>query len=51
MKKIEQSSGRTVEATRTVDPKLIGGIVLQVGSHRLDASVARPPRTVYDTNS
>ena len=39
VKKIEQSSGRTVEATRTVDPKLIGGIVLQVGSHRLDASV------------
>ena len=39
VKKIEQSSGRTVEATRTVDPGLIGGIVLQVGSHRLDASV------------
>ena len=37
--RIEQASGRTVEATRTVDPKLIGGIVLQVGSHRLDASV------------
>ena len=39
VKKIEQSSGRTVEATRSVDPELIGGIVLQVGSHRLDASV------------
>ena len=39
VQKIEQSSGRTVEATRSVDPKLIGGIVLQVGSHRLDASV------------
>ncbi len=39
VKKIEQSSGRTVEATRAVDPRLIGGIVLQVGSHRLDASV------------
>ena len=39
VEKIEQSSGRTVEATRTVDPTLIGGIVLQVGSHRLDASV------------
>jgi F-type H+-transporting ATPase subunit delta len=36
---IEQASGRKVEATRTVDPDLIGGIVLQVGSHRLDASV------------
>ncbi|MGH3072708.1 MAG: ATP synthase F1 subunit delta [Gaiellaceae bacterium] len=39
VEQIEQSSGRTVEATRTVDPSLIGGIVLQVGSHRLDASV------------
>ena len=36
---IEQASGRTVEATRTVDPSLIGGIVLQVGSHRADGSV------------
>ena len=39
VKKIEHSSGRTVEATRSVDPALIGGIVLQVGSHRLDGSV------------
>ena len=38
-KKIEKSSGRSVEATRKVDPALIGGIILQVGSHRLDASV------------
>jgi F-type H+-transporting ATPase subunit delta len=37
--KIEQASGRTVEATRTVDPTLIGGIVLQAGSLRVDASV------------
>jgi len=39
LEKIEQSSGRSVEATRRVDPRLIGGIVLQVGSHRLDASI------------
>jgi F-type H+-transporting ATPase subunit delta len=39
LRQIEQASGRKVEATRTVDPDLIGGIVLQVGSHRLDASV------------
>jgi F-type H+-transporting ATPase subunit delta len=39
LKQIEQASGRKVEATRAVDPDLIGGIVLQVGSHRLDASV------------
>jgi F-type H+-transporting ATPase subunit delta len=39
VQKIEETSGRTVEATRTVDPALIGGIVLQVGSQRVDASV------------
>ena len=39
LQEIEQASGRKVEATRSVDPALIGGIVLQVGSHRLDASV------------
>jgi F-type H+-transporting ATPase subunit delta len=37
--KIEKSSGRTVEATRSVDPDLIGGMILQAGSHRVDASV------------
>jgi F-type H+-transporting ATPase subunit delta len=37
--KIEQASGRRVEATRSVDPSLIGGIVLQAGSFRADASV------------
>jgi F-type H+-transporting ATPase subunit delta len=36
---IESASGRKVEATRTVDPKLIGGIVLQAGTLRVDASV------------
>ena len=36
---IEKASGRRVEATRKVDPDLIGGIVLQAGSFRLDASV------------
>jgi F-type H+-transporting ATPase subunit delta len=39
VRKIEQASGRTVEATRKVDPNLIGGIVLQAGSLRVDASV------------
>jgi F-type H+-transporting ATPase subunit delta len=37
--KIEQASGRSVEATRKVDPSLIGGLVLQAGSLRVDASV------------
>jgi F-type H+-transporting ATPase subunit delta len=36
---IEKASGRKVEATRRVDPDLIGGLVLQAGSLRLDASV------------
>jgi len=36
---IEKKSGRKVQASRTVDPDLIGGIVLQAGSMRLDASV------------
>jgi F-type H+-transporting ATPase subunit delta len=36
---IERASGRTVEATRAVDADLIGGIVLQAGSLRVDASV------------
>ena len=37
--KIEQASGRTVEATRSVDPDLIGGMILQAGSLRVVASV------------
>ena len=36
---IEKASGRTIEATRTVDPSIIGGIVLQIGSHLADGSV------------
>jgi F-type H+-transporting ATPase subunit delta len=36
---IEKSADRKVEATRLVDPSLIGGLVVQAGSVRLDASV------------
>jgi F-type H+-transporting ATPase subunit delta len=36
---IEQASGRKVEATRRVDPDLIGGIVLRAGTLQVDASV------------
>ena len=36
---IEQAAGRKVEATRTVDPSILGGIVLQAGSYLADASV------------
>lgn len=40
LQQIEKASGRAVDATRKVDPSLVGGIVLQVGSLRLDASVS-----------
>jgi F-type H+-transporting ATPase subunit delta len=36
---IEKASGRKVDATRAVDPDLIGGIVLKVGSFLADGSV------------
>jgi F-type H+-transporting ATPase subunit delta len=39
VKQIEEASGRRVEATRVVDPDIIGGIVVQAGSVRADASV------------
>jgi F-type H+-transporting ATPase subunit delta len=39
VKTIEKASGRSVEATRSVDPGIIGGIVLEIGSHRADGSV------------
>jgi ATP synthase F1 delta subunit len=39
VKRIEDASGQRVEATRKVDPNLIGGLVLQAGSLRVDASV------------
>ena len=37
--RIEDASGRKVQASRSVDANLIGGLVLQAGSLRLDASV------------
>jgi F-type H+-transporting ATPase subunit delta len=39
VEQIERASGRPVDATRRVDPDLLGGVVLQVGSLRLDASL------------
>jgi F-type H+-transporting ATPase subunit delta len=39
VRQIEDASGRRVEASRRVDPSIIGGIVVQAGSQRLDASV------------
>jgi F-type H+-transporting ATPase subunit delta len=39
VRSIEGTLGRPVDAHRSVDPALVGGVVLQVGSVRLDASV------------
>ena len=39
VKQIEDASGRKVEAERTVDPGLIGGLVLKVGTLEVDSSV------------
>lgn len=39
VRQIEEAAGRKVEAARIVDPELIGGLVLQAGSLRLDGSV------------
>jgi F-type H+-transporting ATPase subunit delta len=39
VEQIEQASGRRVEANRTVDPDLIGGLVLKVGTLEVDSSV------------
>jgi len=37
--RIGKASGRKVRASRSVDPDLVGGLVLAVGSRRLDASI------------
>jgi F-type H+-transporting ATPase subunit delta len=39
LEQIERTSGRKIVATRSVDPNLIAGFVLQAGSMRVDASV------------
>jgi F-type H+-transporting ATPase subunit delta len=50
--RIEKASGRKVEAQRQVDTNLIGGIVLEAGSLRADASVrGRLDRLALDLGS
>jgi F-type H+-transporting ATPase subunit delta len=39
VERIGKASGRKVRASRAVDPGLVGGLVLEVGSRRLDASI------------
>jgi len=40
VQQIERAAGRRVEAARTVDPGLIGGLVLKVGSLEVDSSIS-----------
>ena len=39
VRQIEQASGQSVEATRSVDPDLIGGLRVRVGSDVWDGSI------------
>jgi F-type H+-transporting ATPase subunit delta len=39
VKQIEEASGQRVEAARTVDPDLIGGLVLKAASLEVDSSI------------
>jgi F-type H+-transporting ATPase subunit delta len=39
VERIAEASSRTVDATRKVDAGIIGGLILQAGSLRVDASV------------
>ena len=39
VKQIEQASGQRVEAARTVDPDLIAGLVLKIGSLEVESSI------------
>jgi F-type H+-transporting ATPase subunit delta len=48
VRRIEEAAGRRVEATRTVDPDLIGGLVLRAGSMRVDGSVRGRLDTLRD---
>ena len=39
VEQIEQASGRRVEAARSVDPDLVGGLLLKAGSLEVDSTV------------
>ena len=45
VKQIEQASGRKVEATRSVDPGLIGGFIAEVGGTIYDGSIRQQLQT------
>lgn len=48
VQRIEEAAGRRVEATRKVEPDLIGGLVLRAGSMRVDGSVRGRLATLRD---
>ena len=39
VQQLERATGRTMKATFAVDPALLGGAMVQVGDHRVDASL------------
>jgi F-type H+-transporting ATPase subunit delta len=51
VQRIEEAAGRRVEATRKVEPDLIGGLVLRAGSMRVDGSVRGRSRRCVTSSS
>jgi F-type H+-transporting ATPase subunit delta len=45
---IKRRTGKDVEFEKTVDPNLIGGMVLQVGDRKVDASLSRKLQNLSD---
>jgi len=39
LRQLERASGKTIKATFTVDPRLIGGARVQIGDRLVDASL------------
>ena len=37
--KLQAREGRTVKLTASVDPELLGGLVVRIGSHQIDSSI------------
>jgi ATP synthase F1 delta subunit len=47
-RRIEESTGQHIDLTATVDPDVLGGLVLRVGNSILDASIAARLRRLRD---
>ncbi len=39
VKKLERSTGKSIVLTKTVDPHILGGIVLELGNQQMDTSI------------